>query len=170
MPKLLFSLVMVSDKCIFNVMLQCCDGNCPPCEKPCARTLRCGNHKCTSVCHCGPCYPCPLTAEVKCRCGLTVLSVPCGRKKQTRPPHCNRPCRCRCLIVIMNELAKFPRGIMVKHWFFSDSHWLISSSLFILYKMDVECLVFLHFNFFILQCFLSPLWFSVRRLVVLTVT
>jgi hypothetical protein len=74
-------------------MLQCCDGNCPPCEKPCARTLRCGNHKCTSVCHCGPCYPCPLTAEVKCRCGLTVLSVPCGRKKQTRPPHCNKPCR-----------------------------------------------------------------------------
>ncbi|KAJ9591017.1 hypothetical protein L9F63_027773, partial [Diploptera punctata] len=44
---------------------KCCDGNCPPCEKPCGRTLRCGNHKCASVCHRGPCYPCPLTAEVK---------------------------------------------------------------------------------------------------------
>ncbi|KAJ4431885.1 hypothetical protein ANN_20491 [Periplaneta americana] len=72
---------------------KCCDGNCPPCEKPCGRTLRCGNHKCSSVCHLGPCYPCPLTAEVKCHCGLTVLTVPCGRKKQTRPPRCNKPCR-----------------------------------------------------------------------------
>ncbi|KAJ9577747.1 hypothetical protein L9F63_005667 [Diploptera punctata] len=72
---------------------KCCDGNCPPCEKPCGRTLRCGNHKCASVCHRGPCYPCPLTAEVKCHCGLTVLTVPCGRKKQTRPPRCTKPCR-----------------------------------------------------------------------------
>ncbi|XP_021938982.1 NF-X1-type zinc finger protein NFXL1 isoform X3 [Zootermopsis nevadensis] len=71
---------------------KCCDGNCPPCEKPCGRTLQCGNHKCTSVCHRGPCYPCPLTAEIKCHCGLTVLTVPCGRKKQTRPPRCSKPC------------------------------------------------------------------------------
>ncbi|XP_067003149.2 NF-X1-type zinc finger protein NFXL1 [Anabrus simplex] len=72
---------------------KCCDGNCPPCEKPCGRTLTCGNHKCASVCHRGPCYPCPSTAEVKCRCGHTVLVVPCGRKKKTRPPRCMKLCR-----------------------------------------------------------------------------
>lgn len=72
---------------------KCCDGNCPPCEKPCSRTLACGTHKCASVCHRGQCYPCPLTAEIKCRCSKTVLSVPCGRQKHTKPPRCTKPCR-----------------------------------------------------------------------------
>ncbi|GLV33994.1 uncharacterized protein CBL_11123 [Carabus blaptoides fortunei] len=71
---------------------KCCDGNCPPCEKPCARTLPCGLHKCASICHRGPCYPCAQTTQVKCRCGGTTVTVPCGRRKRTRPPPCNRLC------------------------------------------------------------------------------
>ncbi|XP_049812218.1 NF-X1-type zinc finger protein NFXL1 [Schistocerca nitens] len=76
---------------------KCCDGNCPPCEKPCGRTLTCGNHKCASICHRGQCYPCPLTAEVKCRCGSTTITVPCGRKKHTKPPRCFKLCRLESL-------------------------------------------------------------------------
>lgn len=74
-------------------MIQCCDGTCPPCEKPCGRTLPCGLHKCSSVCHRGPCYPCTLTTPVRCRCSLTEVTVPCGRRKRTKPPRCVRPCK-----------------------------------------------------------------------------
>lgn len=85
---------MFINKAIINLCsLQCCDGSCPPCEKPCGKTLKCGNHKCQSVCHRGPCYPCPRVVEVSCRCGLTTIVVPCGRGVRSRPPRCNKPCR-----------------------------------------------------------------------------
>ncbi|KAF5270987.1 hypothetical protein FQR65_LT05337 [Abscondita terminalis] len=74
---------------------KCCEGNCPPCEKPCGRTLGCGNHKCISVCHRGSCYPCHLAETVSCRCGGTSVTVPCGRKKKTRPPRCLLLCKIR---------------------------------------------------------------------------
>ncbi|XP_054277093.1 NF-X1-type zinc finger protein NFXL1-like [Macrosteles quadrilineatus] len=72
---------------------KCCDGNCGPCEKPCSRTLTCGHHKCASVCHRGQCYPCDITVQVKCHCGTTAKTVPCGRERKTRPPRCLQPCR-----------------------------------------------------------------------------
>uniref|UniRef100_A0A1A8J6L8 Nuclear transcription factor, X-box binding-like 1 n=1 Tax=Nothobranchius kuhntae TaxID=321403 RepID=A0A1A8J6L8_NOTKU len=72
---------------------KCCPGTCPPCDQVCARTLGCRNHKCPSVCHQGSCYPCPETVEVTCTCGFTVLTVPCGREKSTKPPRCKEPCR-----------------------------------------------------------------------------
>ena len=75
------------------VFRQCCDNQCPPCDKICGKTLSCGKHKCSSLCHMGECYPCDLKAEVKCRCGNTVRSVPCGREKKTRPPKCLKPCK-----------------------------------------------------------------------------
>ncbi|XP_044731524.1 NF-X1-type zinc finger protein NFXL1 [Chrysoperla carnea] len=74
---------------------KCCDGNCPPCEKPCGRGLRCGYHKCTSTCHQGPCYPCRLTVKIKCRCGRTTIEVPCGRQRKTKPPRCSYLCKNR---------------------------------------------------------------------------
>lgn len=52
----------------------------------------CGAHKCSSPCHSGLCYPCPLQATVTCFCGRTAISVPCGREKKTRPPKCSKPC------------------------------------------------------------------------------
>ncbi|XP_056156091.1 NF-X1-type zinc finger protein NFXL1 isoform X1 [Lampris incognitus] len=73
---------------------KCCPGNCPQCDQSCGRTLGCRNHKCPSVCHQGSCYPCPETVEVRCVCGSTVLIVPCGRERSTKPPRCKELCRC----------------------------------------------------------------------------
>ncbi|XP_077333657.1 NF-X1-type zinc finger protein NFXL1 isoform X1 [Lithobates pipiens] len=71
---------------------KCCTGNCPPCDQQCGRTLGCRNHKCPSVCHRGSCYPCPVTVDVKCNCGKTMLTVPCGRERSTKPPRCKAVC------------------------------------------------------------------------------
>ncbi|CAM4552635.1 NF-X1-type zinc finger protein NFXL1 isoform X1 [Caretta caretta] len=71
---------------------KCCSGNCPPCDQLCGRTLGCRNHKCPSVCHRGSCYPCPETVAVLCNCGKTVLKVPCGRERSTKPPKCKELC------------------------------------------------------------------------------
>ncbi|XP_069833688.1 NF-X1-type zinc finger protein NFXL1 isoform X1 [Dendropsophus ebraccatus] len=71
---------------------KCCTGNCPTCDQQCGRTLGCRNHKCPSVCHRGSCYPCPETVDVKCNCGKTVLTVPCGRERSTKPPRCKELC------------------------------------------------------------------------------
>lgn len=72
---------------------KCCDGNCSSCEKPCGRNLRCGIHKCASACHRGPCYPCRITVSIKCKCGGTSITVPCGRQKKTKPPKCSKLCK-----------------------------------------------------------------------------
>uniref|UniRef100_A0A673BKI4 Nuclear transcription factor, X-box binding-like 1 n=1 Tax=Sphaeramia orbicularis TaxID=375764 RepID=A0A673BKI4_9TELE len=73
---------------------KCCPGNCPPCDQSCGRTLGCRNHKCPSVCHQGTCYPCPEAVELRCTCGSSVLVVPCGRERSTKPPRCKESCRC----------------------------------------------------------------------------
>ncbi|XP_037614854.1 NF-X1-type zinc finger protein NFXL1 [Sebastes umbrosus] len=73
---------------------KCCPGNCPACDQSCGRTLGCRNHKCPSGCHQGSCYPCPETVEVRCTCGSSVLAVPCGRERSTKPPRCKETCRC----------------------------------------------------------------------------
>ncbi|XP_065844834.1 NF-X1-type zinc finger protein NFXL1-like [Oscarella lobularis] len=72
---------------------KCCDGNCSPCEQLCQRLLNCRNHKCSSRCHSGQCYPCIETVDIACNCGATVVTVPCGREKRTRPPRCKEPCK-----------------------------------------------------------------------------
>lgn len=41
----------------------------------------------------GSCYPCPVTVDVKCNCGKTMLTVPCGRERSTKPPRCKAVCR-----------------------------------------------------------------------------
>ncbi|KAG1960505.1 NF-X1-type zinc finger protein NFXL1 [Pimephales promelas] len=72
---------------------KCCPGNCPACDISCGRMLGCRNHRCPSVCHQGSCYPCPEMVEVRCDCGSTVISVPCGRERSTKPPRCKELCR-----------------------------------------------------------------------------
>lgn len=72
---------------------KCCDGQCPPCDKICAKALSCNKHKCQSLCHNGPCYPCNEKGTVKCRCGYTVMSVSCGRERKTKAPKCAHPCK-----------------------------------------------------------------------------
>ncbi|XP_070785533.1 NF-X1-type zinc finger protein NFXL1 [Enoplosus armatus] len=72
---------------------KCCPGNCPSCDQSCGRTLGCRNHKCPSGCHQGSCYPCPESVEVRCTCRSTILAVPCGRERSTKPPRCKETCR-----------------------------------------------------------------------------
>ena len=83
--------------------MQCCDGNCQPCDQQCNKSLGCKNHKCSSRCHRGPCYPCPLTETICCACKGTRITVPCGREKVTRPPRCTKFCKlvfCRSICPI----------------------------------------------------------------------
>uniref|UniRef100_A0A1A8QTQ4 Nuclear transcription factor, X-box binding-like 1 n=1 Tax=Nothobranchius rachovii TaxID=451742 RepID=A0A1A8QTQ4_9TELE len=68
--------------CGHTCLLLCHPGPCPPCPKMVSVS-----------CMCGSCYPCPETVEVTCTCGFTVLTVPCGREKSTKPPRCKEPCR-----------------------------------------------------------------------------
>ena len=57
----------------------------------CGKTLSCKNHKCQSECgHSGPCFPCPVSAVVKCRCGETMIRVPCGSERKAKPPSCQK--------------------------------------------------------------------------------
>ncbi|TRY60282.1 hypothetical protein DNTS_009655 [Danionella cerebrum] len=72
---------------------KCCAGTCPPCDQICNRMLGCRNHRCPAACHPGSCYPCPEQVSVSCHCGSTVVTVPCGRERSTRPPRCKQICR-----------------------------------------------------------------------------
>ncbi|ODM89545.1 NF-X1-type zinc finger protein NFXL1 [Orchesella cincta] len=71
---------------------KCCI-ECSPCTSSCGKALSCKNHKCESACnHVGRCYPCPVTVQVKCRCGSTVRQVPCGFERKCKPPDCSKLC------------------------------------------------------------------------------
>lgn len=63
------------------------------CEKTCDISLNCRKHKCQAPCHPGPCYPCPRTIVIQCRCGGSKIEVPCGLRKRVKPPHCKRLCK-----------------------------------------------------------------------------
>lgn len=82
----------IQARLMYPVCFQCCGDQCPPCEKICGKQLSCNKHKCQSVCHNGPCYPCKLESQVNCRCGKTRRSVPCGREKNARIV-CQELCR-----------------------------------------------------------------------------
>lgn len=75
---------------------KCCDclltNNFNVCEKICDTTLNCRKHKCPAPCHSGPCYPCPRTIIIQCRCGNSKITVPCGTKR-IKPPHCKKLCK-----------------------------------------------------------------------------
>jgi len=67
------------------------------CEGICGKTLNCGEHKCTKMCHSGKCEDCELVPEkVKnCPCGKMALDLLTGdvRKKCTDPiAICGMPC------------------------------------------------------------------------------
>lgn len=76
---------------------KCCDclikNNFNICEKTCDTMLNCRKHKCSAPCHSGPCYPCPRTIVIQCRCGGSKITVPCGTVKKIKPPPCNRLCK-----------------------------------------------------------------------------
>lgn len=76
---------------------KCCNcliiNNYNQCEKVCDNTLNCRKHKCSAPCHSGPCYPCPRTVIIQCRCGNSKITVPCGTVKKIKPPNCNKKCK-----------------------------------------------------------------------------
>ncbi|KAK1889726.1 NF-X1-type zinc finger protein NFXL1 [Dissostichus eleginoides] len=51
------------------------------CDSKCPKTRSCQRHQCRRK------------VEVKCSCGSSVLSVPCGRERSTKPPRCKETCR-----------------------------------------------------------------------------
>ncbi|CAD6208541.1 GSCOCG00010535001-RA-CDS [Cotesia congregata] len=76
---------------------KCCDciatNNYNVCEKTCDNLLNCRKHKCPARCHSGPCYPCPRTVVIQCRCGGSQITVPCGTTKRIKPPKCTKLCK-----------------------------------------------------------------------------
>ncbi|XP_003737290.1 NF-X1-type zinc finger protein NFXL1 [Galendromus occidentalis] len=73
---------------------KCCppDEDCPPCTIACNKKLHCGIHKCQSLCHSGPCFPCRDQKEKACPCGKTSLLFPCGTNLQTAKVVCRELC------------------------------------------------------------------------------
>lgn len=52
------------------------------CENICDRLLNCGRHRCTTVCHEGPCGDCALQVEQTCYCGAASRTALCGSGQQ----------------------------------------------------------------------------------------
>ena len=48
------------------------------CGRVCDKKLDCGNHRCQSICHDGPCQPCPITHVERCYCGKAEKELRCG--------------------------------------------------------------------------------------------
>ena len=53
----------------------------PSCGLVCGKKFTCGpvgkNHTCEATCHSGKCPTCPLTTDVRCRCGFMDKEIPC---------------------------------------------------------------------------------------------
>ncbi|GFR59088.1 transcriptional repressor NF-X1 [Elysia marginata] len=73
------------------------------CEKPCGRTLNCGNHLCEELCHPGECAPCSLSPSNLqfCACGKTEIKLLKSPERQscldpipTCTQICNKPMAC----------------------------------------------------------------------------
>ena len=91
------------DMILLNPRSSCCDPI-PSCFGACNKILDCG-HKCSIVCHSGPCPPCKSTQNVSCRCTRTSQDVrcqdlgkmilcnkQCNTKKSCKKHKCNSVC------------------------------------------------------------------------------
>jgi len=75
-----------------------CEEPLPLCGEVCNKKRPHCSHRCKSVCHEGPCPPCEVMVDVKCRCGQTTQKVPCWRLTDDPTftvPTCERVCRAR---------------------------------------------------------------------------
>ncbi|KAL2913205.1 FKBP12-associated protein [Polyrhizophydium stewartii] len=63
----------------------------PVCGRTCERTLDCGKHKCTMVCHPPPCQTCTETLEISCFCGSETKTIRCGEPEDGYS--CGKPCQ-----------------------------------------------------------------------------
>lgn len=70
----------------------------PTCGLPCGKRLECGpngaRHTCAALCHAAPeCPACPLTTEVRCRCGFMDREVDCrDLKTRADDARCDKRC------------------------------------------------------------------------------
>jgi transcriptional repressor NF-X1 len=48
------------------------------CGNPCEKTLNCGLHKCSELCHIGTCEPCEIIIEQVCFCAQNTRQLPCS--------------------------------------------------------------------------------------------
>lgn len=68
-----------------------CTDPVPACGEPCQLQLSACIHKCEEPCHSGPCPPCQVLVDAKCRCGTTTVRMEC-HKASTNQPQCDRVC------------------------------------------------------------------------------
>jgi transcriptional repressor NF-X1 len=68
-----------------------CEDPIPNCSERCGETLPCG-HLCPMVCHTGPCRPCLMTVQIKCRCGRSSFNTVCHQGNE-QSPQCFRTCK-----------------------------------------------------------------------------
>ncbi len=54
-----------------------CTDPVPTCLEACGKLLPCQKHFCQKLCHTGPCPPCEIPVEQKCRCGASARTVAC---------------------------------------------------------------------------------------------
>ncbi|KKA28640.1 hypothetical protein TD95_001874 [Thielaviopsis punctulata] len=71
---------------------QLCTDEIPSCGNICNKELLCG-HRCTLVCHSGPCSNCDLTITRNCSCGRNEFLLPCA--EAIGPISCERVCKAR---------------------------------------------------------------------------
>ncbi|XP_002969132.2 NF-X1-type zinc finger protein NFXL1 [Selaginella moellendorffii] len=67
----------------------------PTCGQECGKYVSCGRHECINLCHLGPCPPCEVLVEQKCRCGASSRVVPCNVATSTSDEHsfiCDKKC------------------------------------------------------------------------------
>lgn len=103
-----------NSKCPHRCQLPCHPGPCPPCEIgsfmecscgrttkkipcgavgpifiactfACDKTLNCGQHKCTRLCHEGPCDSCSVQVDLKCYCGRNSKPTTCTSQDESHP-------------------------------------------------------------------------------------
>lgn len=72
-----------------------------PCSSPvfkcghiCGKLHACGHHACDSVCHPGPCPPCPLSLERYCPCGKSSFQLSCTEATPTCGDTCGKLLAC----------------------------------------------------------------------------
>ncbi|ESO08824.1 hypothetical protein HELRODRAFT_97768 [Helobdella robusta] len=64
------------------------------CQQVCEKSLSCGHHDCSLVCHSGPCPPCPKSGSRSCPCGKTKFDLPCTDDAPTCLETCGKVLEC----------------------------------------------------------------------------
>lgn len=64
------------------------------CNNPCSKLLDCGVHRCSEICHVGPCPPCRARGVFKCQCGQKKEERECCDRIFQCDTPCEKALRC----------------------------------------------------------------------------